>query len=119
MSERRIDIASEFSPYPGGRYKADGSFSGQEFREEFLLPALQEVPGKYSRVVIVLDGVAGYPASFLEEAFGGLVRVHGFRASELSRVLMTEASDPHFDTYRRLAKQYIEEAERRLPAAVH
>lgn len=29
-----IKIASDFSPYPGGRYRTDGDWNGQAFREE-------------------------------------------------------------------------------------
>ncbi len=119
MSEHRIEIAKDFSPYPGGRYIADGRFSGEEFREDLLWPAIQDVPSKYDRIVVVLDGAAGYPASFLEEAFGGLVRVHGVDATDLFRILTTEAKDPHFDTYRRLVRQYIEDAGRRVEALAH
>ncbi len=106
MSERTISIASEFSPFPGGRYRADGPFSGEEFRDDLLLPALRS----NSRVTIVLDGTAGYRSSFLEEAFGGLVRLRGVKRDDLARRLAVIANDPHYDTYRLLAQKYIREA---------
>ncbi|MBD5641877.1 MAG: STAS-like domain-containing protein [Desulfovibrio sp.] len=65
-----INIANDFSLYPGGRYPEDGPKSGQEFRESFLVPLLQ----KDEPIRIELDGTRGYGSSFLEEVFGGLVR---------------------------------------------
>lgn len=65
-----INIANDFSLYPGGRYPSDGEHSGQEFRDNFILPHM----AKGESIQIELDGTRGYGSSFLEEAFGGLVR---------------------------------------------
>lgn len=77
MSEKRTSIARNFSKYPAGRYKADGRFSGERCRRELLVPALRGT----DVVVVDLNGTLGYGSSFLEEAFGGLVREEGFSAS--------------------------------------
>jgi hypothetical protein len=71
----RIKIAVDFSATPGTRYVKDGSDSGEKFREEVLIPRYRESNG--ADLVIELDGVEGYPASFLEEAFGGFARQFG------------------------------------------
>ena len=47
--------------------------------EKKLIPALQES----GSVKIVLDGTMGYGSSFLEEAFGGLVRLKQWPLSVL------------------------------------
>lgn len=70
MSEITISVASDYSRYPAGRYIADGPFNGERFRKKYLIPNL----GKYDIVTVNLDGVRGVGSSFLEEAFGGLVR---------------------------------------------
>ncbi|MBD5647992.1 MAG: STAS-like domain-containing protein [Desulfovibrio sp.] len=67
---RLISIAQDFSVYPGGRIPADGPFSGEEFRNDYLLPIFNS----NEHVTIDFDNVRGYGSSFLEEAFGGLVR---------------------------------------------
>lgn len=72
----RIIIASDFSDTPGGRYRKDGEFSGEEFRDELLRPAFESL-GTNAKLTIDLDGAYGYPVSFLEEAFGGLARQFG------------------------------------------
>lgn len=69
-TKREIKIATEFGKYPAGRYQTDGPYNGEEFRKKFLEPSLKEK----IQLRIHLDGVRGYGSSFLEEAFGGLVR---------------------------------------------
>ena len=91
MSSRQIQVASEFSRFPAGRFRTDGPYSGQKFREELLVPALSEsLP-----VTVVLDGTMGYGSSFLEEAFGGLVRVCGFKAIDLRKKLKVISAHDH------------------------
>lgn len=71
MTQSVINVARDFSRYPAGRYLEDGPASGQLFRDNFLIPALKE--GRL--LTIELDGTRGYGSSFLEEAFGGAVRI--------------------------------------------
>lgn len=33
-----IKVAEEFTDTPGGRYKANSKYSGEQFREELLFP---------------------------------------------------------------------------------
>jgi len=77
-----INIKENFSRYPAGRYRADGPYNGEKFREELLMPALSEAINKGEKVKVELDGVRGYNSSFLEEAFGGLVRSSKFMPSD-------------------------------------
>lgn len=72
-----IAIAKDFSKTPGARYRSEGLFSGEEFREDFLQPSFIKAKEKGEKLIINLDGGYGYPTSFLEEAFGGLVRRYG------------------------------------------
>lgn len=74
-----LNIARDFSAFPAGRHKADGPYSGEGFLKEKLLPALEQA----DLVVIELDGGMGYGSSFLEEAFGGLVRLGKWSQQEL------------------------------------
>ena len=77
-----INVARDFSKYPGGRFYSDGPFSGERFREEFLVPALKTG----FAVHVILDGTLGYGASFLEEAFGGAVRLHAVDCRNLTLI---------------------------------
>ena len=85
MPSKTINVGRDFSRYPAGRYKSDGPYNGEKFREDFLLPALR---GSEHEIIIEFDEARGYGSSFLEEAFGGLVRA-GFSAEDLfARVKM-------------------------------
>ena len=75
-----INIAESFTDAPGGRNKTDGKYSGEEFREKFLEPAFDQ---QNEIITIELDGTFGYPPSFLEEAFGGLVRIKKWTKDEI------------------------------------
>lgn len=86
---RTINIATQFSRYPAGRYLADGPYSGESFRENWLIPALNSE----EEVTIEFDGTRGYGSSFLEEAFGGLVR-KGFKPELIKELFHFKCSDP-------------------------
>lgn len=88
----KIDISKDFSEYPAGRYRVDGDYSGEVFREDLLVPNLLT-----SDVVeIVFDGSMGYGSSFLEEAFGGLVRLGKFTKEILHQKLSLKyKEDPY------------------------
>lgn len=101
----KISIAKQFSEAPAGRHAKDGPYSGERFREEFLAPALEQ----NEVVEIDLDGALGYGSSFLEEAFGGLVRVRGLRADELHRRLHFRST---LALYPERIWSYIEDADR-------
>src|SRR3954470_14868043 len=83
-----IIVARCFFRFPAGRYVADGPFSGEAFRQKFLIPAFTQG----QRFIVDLDGTAGFGSSFLEEAFGGLVR-EGFPADKIMALMRLKASD--------------------------
>lgn len=105
MTVKQINIANDFTPFPGGRYRKNGRGSGEEFRQRFLEPLFNED----AEAIIELDGASGYPPSFLEEAFGGLVR-QGHSVDEIRRRVSLKARDAAFEAYRHLAWQYVERA---------
>lgn len=72
--EFKIKIAEVFSISPGSRHPDEGDFSGQEFRENILIPMFSQALGAKQTLTIDLDGTLGYGTSFLEEVFGGLAR---------------------------------------------
>lgn len=103
MTTHTISVAKDFSRTPAGRYVDDGPYPGERFREELLLPALQDGT---ATIAVELDGTAGFGSSFLEEAFGGLVR-RGFDPTLLRRRLVIRSSHPSYVTR---VWNYIEQA---------
>ncbi len=102
-----INIARDYSPYPGGRYPEDGAGNGSTFRDEFLLPVLRS--GQHAEVI--LDGAAGYPSSFLDEAFGGLVRNYGFTPEQVLAAFKLVARQPGFARFVPLIESFVRSAQ--------
>lgn len=85
----KISIAKDYTEYPGGRYTTDGKFSGEDFRDTILIPMIK----KHQLVEVDLNGTAGYGSSFLEEAFGGLIR-NGFTHDEVAEQVRINTNRP-------------------------
>ncbi len=61
---------SEYTDMPIGRDEKDGPKNGADYRDNYVIPALDQ----YSLVKIDFNNTLGAAPSFLEELFGGLVR---------------------------------------------
>jgi len=106
-----VEVAQAFSKTPGGRFARLGPYSGEQFRmelEEILLRTRPDI------VSVVLDGTEGYGSSFLEEAFGGLVRSGVIPSDELKRRVKIVARTSLFQPYADEAKNYFDDALRVL-----
>lgn len=75
MESIEVKIARDYSPTPGPRYIKEGDNSGELFRQQILFPAFKKALEEKRKIKVDLDGTAGYGTSFLEESFGGLIRV--------------------------------------------
>lgn len=82
MANKTIVLIEDFTDAPGGRFREDGDFSGEQFRDDELLPALKE-----GTVTVDLNGALGLPASFLDESFGAVARKHSKLVERLTIVL--------------------------------
>lgn len=90
-----MKVAKDFTESPGTRYAKDGKFSGEEFREKLLKPKYKEALKAKEKLIVNLDGGYGYPTSFLEEAFGGLVREKvDSKDNLLSNIQIISEDDP-------------------------
>lgn len=103
-----INVAKDFSPIPGARYPKEGDFSGQEFRTKLLSPKLKEAIENKTILLVDLDGTLGYGTSFLEEAFGGLIRSDKFNLDDIKKHLKFSCKDD--PTYIEEINSYIEDA---------
>jgi hypothetical protein len=109
-----LHLAADFSRYLGGRRRADGPWSGQQFRDDMLVQRFDAARAQGAKLVIVLDGLAAVPSSFLEEAFGGLLRVReDLSLSDVESTLEITAAEPELLPFARLARNYMRSEDRR------
>lgn len=108
---KTISVTKDFSSTPGGRFRVMGPDSGEEFREQ-LAKELKKKPQQVIKVV--LDGSDGYGSSFLEEAFGGLIRLRLIKPDDALNWLQIVATSSVNETYVREAVRYMREAAVRL-----
>lgn len=95
----------DFTRYPGPRFKKLGKGSGEEFRESYLYP-------KFSNdheLVVNLDGAKGYGSSFLEEAFGGLIRKYNLTKNDV-KFLMDHIISKNDPTLADEVREYMQDA---------
>lgn len=72
MENIEIHIKDEFSDSLGARYEKDGPYSGESFYTTLLRPRYEEAIKKRVHLDVFLDGVWGYPSSFVSGSFGRL-----------------------------------------------
>lgn len=101
-----IKVTEDFSKSPFGRYHpTDGPNSGERFRDEFLAPAL--MAGE--PVTVDLSGYNRYGPSFIDEAFGGLIRKSGIDFQTIEKLLTIKHVQDNY--YVSLAWSRIQKAE--------
>lgn len=96
MNDIKINIL-EFSEYPGPRYRNQGKNSGEEFFEDFLRLKFEEALNNNLKLIVDLDGAAGYASSFLDEAFGRLVKLYGVESVKNTLVVISEEEKSWID----------------------
>ena len=73
-----VKVSRDFTMTPGGRFRKEGPFSGEEFRDNILVSKYREAVEKDEILIVDLDDCRrAYPPSFLDEAFGGLAKLIG------------------------------------------
>lgn len=80
MENITIYISEEFGKLLGARYTYEGPFSGELFLNDFLRPRFLDAQQKEIKLEIFLDGVRGYPSSFVSGSFGKLSLEYGAEA---------------------------------------
>lgn len=104
-----VSVAKDFDPVPGARFPWEGQHSGQSFREEVLRHRYAEALAHGVSLVVDLDRTAGYASSFLEEAFGGLIRKHQAEKDDLlQRLVVVSKDQPKWENR---VIRYIKEAQ--------
>ena len=101
----QISVARDFSRYPAGRTPKDGPNNGKKFRK-----MIKPIVDRGDHLVIHLEGTMGYGSSFLEEAFGGLVRETGMTYEEFQKQVEIVSDDPEFEFYCKMSREFAARA---------
>ncbi len=107
MDKITIKIAYDYTTTPGVRESEEGDYSGEEFLSRILLPKFKQALSEKKKVFIDLDDTAGYATSFLEAAFGGLVREYKDWKIVLANLEFKSKDDPFLEGD---ITEYIKEA---------
>jgi len=107
---KEFNIGKQFNSHPIGRYYSDGEGSGEEFREDFLLPMLSELEEGETLSVIIDDDVDGYGSSFLVEAFAGCVIYGHYKPQELLSKLDIVFQDEEYEFFAKRISKYVADA---------
>ena len=96
----------DYTEDPGPRYKRQDlpgeNTSGEMFYVQKLNAAFVDCFINHNQLVLLLDGVSGYPSSFLDEAIGELV--YDFTLENVKAILSFETV-----MFKRRAKQVLDE----------
>ena len=87
-------VVEQFSRFPGGRLKKHGPYSGEEFRDDVLIPLFE----KCNSLTIDLTGAITYGASFLDESFGELGKRYGLEKVKQKLTLIAKDDPMLVDT---------------------
>lgn len=105
-----FDVGVDFDQDPAGRYFSDNTPSGEEFREEFLLPRLKALAAGEILKIVLDNGVESYGSSFLSEGFAGIVKYGYMKKKVLNDSIEFEYSDPDFAFFAKKIREYIDSA---------
>ena len=92
-------VATMFSRFIGPRFRKDGSKSGEELRDDYLIPLIDKLPEGEKLTVDLSDSMICW--STLEEVFGGLVRRKGEEVIDKVEIVSDDDEDVEN------AKQYM------------
>ena len=112
-----INICKDYTDTPGGRYISQGEFSGEDFRNKLLKPKYLEAVEKNEKLKIDLDGGYGYGSSFLEEAFGGLIRDLDEDYKQALEIIQIKSNDE--PSLIEDITKYIKDAKKQTPVKVY
>lgn len=104
-----IDLAKDYSKYPAGRFHEDGAHNGEDFRKLILVPKLEELTknNNSEKLIIDIDGVRVFGSSFIEEAFGGLIRLGYYTSQELQDLIEVRCTKPTLFFYQEMINNII------------
>ena len=108
MENIKIKVLTEFSRTPSTRKIKEGNISGELFRQTILLPKFKAAFTNGVKCIVDLDGTSGCGTSFLEEAFGGLIRIEKIPYNDIKKCLEIISNEEPI--YKTEIEQYLLDA---------
>lgn len=105
-----FNIGKEFSQDPSGRYYTDGPGSGEEFREDYLVPKINQLSENEILEIIIDDEVEAYGSSFISEGFAGAVKYGYFTADFLLNKIKIKYKNPDYSFFEKRIFSHIKKA---------
>lgn len=93
MDRIEIKISRDYTSTPGPRYIKEGKWSGERLRDKVIFPAFEKAIENNIKVFVDLDGTSGYGTSFLEEVFGGLIRLNELKYEDIVNALELKSDE--------------------------
>ena len=91
MEEITIKVRDQFSEFPGLRlHKESPNVSGEDFYHKILNEKFYDAFKSNKHLGVDLDETAGYPPSFLDEAFGRLAFDFGLDAVKRTLIIVSK-----------------------------
>jgi len=91
MKKIVLSVANDYTKTPGARYRKNGEYSGEDFRETKLIPAFEKAQAENKKLLVDLDGCYGFLLSFIDEVFGGLT--FKFGKETVTKILEVQCKD--------------------------
>lgn len=104
-----------YSEYPGPRYIKQGPCSGEDLYIKHLNPLFTEAIEKSTKLIINLDGTAGYAASFIDEIFGNIVFDFGIELFNNHIEIISNEEPEWLDVIEDVKKQWQIKKEKGIP----
>jgi anti-anti-sigma regulatory factor len=83
----KIDVAKDFNKRPAGRTENEGKFTGEHFRKKLLTSMMQLAISNKETLIVDFSGTTMMGSSFLEESFGGLIRIDKLAKNDVIKYL--------------------------------
>ena len=100
----KIKISEEFSTEPFGR------LDGILFRDMILMPKLVRSHNTKEKIIIDFDDCYGISTVFLDEVFGGLIRIYKYNKKTILKRIKIISNDD--ETIPELIEKYLNQAEK-------
>ena len=99
-----------FSAVPIVGFRSESDINGQAFREDILYPRVCEAIKNKETLEVDFTNMLNLSSAFLEESFGGLVRIHELYRDEVLNTIEFISENRLLRTSLELSRDFIEEA---------